>query len=183
MAFWDALCLRYEWYPPHLPAESLCGKSFTVEHALSCNRSGFPILRHNEIRDLSAQLMDEVCTNVTIEPELQPLTGESMDLWSANIEDEACLDIRAYWLWGFSCHCSYFDVRVFSPFALSNNQKLSHGYQKHEKEKRRQHDQRVREVNFGRLICPICLFSHWRNGEGCWNYLQEAGFSYTCSYK
>ena len=75
-AFRDALCLCYGWHPPHLPAECLCGKSFTVEHAMSCKRGGFPILRHNEIWDFSAQLMDKVCTNVTIESELQTLTGE-----------------------------------------------------------------------------------------------------------
>ena len=35
-------------------------------------KGGFPIIRHNEIRDLTATLLTEVCSEVSIEPELQP---------------------------------------------------------------------------------------------------------------
>ncbi len=51
-------------------------KRLTLEHVLSCPKGGFPSIRRNEIRDLSAQLMSEVCHNVLIEPDLQPITGE-----------------------------------------------------------------------------------------------------------
>ena len=37
---------------------------------------GFPSIRHNEIRDLTANLLTEVCNDVCIEPDLQPLSGE-----------------------------------------------------------------------------------------------------------
>ena len=50
--------------------------SFSVEHAMMCNLGGFPTIRHNEIRDLTASLLSEVCHNVVIEPHLQPLNGE-----------------------------------------------------------------------------------------------------------
>ncbi len=60
-AFRDALCLRYGWRPPNLPSHCVCGDFFTVEHALSCPRGGFPSIRHNEIRDMTATLMSEVC--------------------------------------------------------------------------------------------------------------------------
>ena len=53
-AFCDALALRYGWDPPNTPSHCICGKSFTVEHALSCPFGGFPTLRHNEIRNLTA---------------------------------------------------------------------------------------------------------------------------------
>ena len=32
-----------------------------VEHALSCSRGGFLSIKHNEIHDLTAELMSEVC--------------------------------------------------------------------------------------------------------------------------
>ncbi len=70
-AFRDALCLCYGWRPPNLPSQCVCGKFFTVEHALSCPRGGFPSIRHNEIRDMTATLMSKVCHNVKIEPGLQ----------------------------------------------------------------------------------------------------------------
>ena len=48
-AFHDALALRYGWTPAHLPSKCACGNNFSVEHALSCAKGGFPTIRHNEI--------------------------------------------------------------------------------------------------------------------------------------
>ena len=42
-AFFDALALRYGWSPSRTPMYCECGATFTVEHALSCQRGGFPI--------------------------------------------------------------------------------------------------------------------------------------------
>ncbi len=50
-----------------LPSKCSCGSPFTVEHALSCAKGGFPSIRHNEIRDLTANLLSAVCNNVCIE--------------------------------------------------------------------------------------------------------------------
>ena len=116
--FRDALCLRYGWRPQHLPSNCVCGKSFSVEHALSCNCGGFPIKRHNEIRDLTAELLDEVCIGVGIEPALQPLSNEHLRLKSSNREDGARLDVVAVDFWG-TRQRAFFDVRVFNPFAPS----------------------------------------------------------------
>ena len=40
-------------------------------------RWGFPTIRHNELRDLTAHLLTQVCHGVKTEPDLQPLTGET----------------------------------------------------------------------------------------------------------
>ena len=71
-AFHDALALRYGWTPSRLSFKCECGNSFNVEHALSCAKDGFPSLRHNEIQDITASLLTEVCSEVCVEPELQP---------------------------------------------------------------------------------------------------------------
>ena len=94
-AFRDAIALRYGWLPSDIPSTCTCGKSFTVEHALSCPLGGFPSIHHNEIRDLTANLMTEVCHNVSIEPHLQPITGETFPAMTANTEDGARSDIAA----------------------------------------------------------------------------------------
>ena len=52
--FHDALALRYGWLPQHVLTNCACGNSFSVEHALSCPKGGYPTIRHNEIRDLTA---------------------------------------------------------------------------------------------------------------------------------
>ena len=124
-AFRDALCLRYGWRPSHLPSHCICGQQFTVEHALSCSRGGgggggdsvSVKVRHNEIRDISASLLTEVCHGVGTEPCLQPVTDEHLTHRTANREDGARLDIVVESFWGRDQQHAFFDVRVFNPFA------------------------------------------------------------------
>ena len=132
-AFRDAICLHYGWRPSHLPAECVCGKSFSVDHALSCSQGGYTSLRHSELRDLTAKLLSETCPNVSTEPELQPLSGESLTYLASNVQDGARLDVRAEGFWGDRHQNAFFDVRVFNPFALSNRRRtLASCYQHHE---------------------------------------------------
>ncbi len=70
-AFQDALALRYNWQPQNCPATCGCGARFSIEHSLSCPKGGFPSIRH---RDLTANLLTEICSDVRIEPDMQPLT-------------------------------------------------------------------------------------------------------------
>ena len=97
-----------------------CGSSFTVEHVLSCPRGGFPIIRHNEIRDVTATMLTEVCHDVLVEPDLQPLSGEVLARASSIRTDGARLDIAVNGLWGGRFERSFLDVRVFNPHAPSN---------------------------------------------------------------
>ena len=61
---------------------------------MSCHKGGLSTLRHNEIRDLAAELQREVCHNVSVEPGLQVLDGERIRPRTANREDEAIMAIR-----------------------------------------------------------------------------------------
>ena len=99
-AFVDALCLRYGWPPPGTPTHCVCGANFSVEHVFSCPRGGFPSIRHNEIRDITANLLTQVCHDVLVEPELQPLTGEVLALRTSNATDGARLDVSMKGFWG-----------------------------------------------------------------------------------
>ena len=100
--FRDSLCLRYGWMPALLPVSSVCGVSFTVEHALSCPRGGFLFVRHNEICDSIAHLLKGICHDVCVEPGLQPLTGENLSYRSAVVDDGVRLDIAARGFWSIS---------------------------------------------------------------------------------
>ena len=147
--FRDALCLRYGWSPPLLPSHCVCGHSFSVDHALNCKYGGFPSIRHNELRDITADLLTEVCHNVLIEPPLQPITGESFNHKSANSDDNARVDIAATNFWS-SRQRSFFDVRVFNPNASSYiKSTLKTCHRRHEMEKRRHYDERIRNVDHG----------------------------------
>ena len=146
-AFHDALALRYGWTPDRLPAKCDCGSTLSVEHALSCTKGGFPSIRHNEIRNLTATLLTEVCHEVCIEPELQPLTSEVLTRSTANSQAGARLDIAANGVWGGTFEKTYFDVRVFNPHAPSKRHtNPQSAYRKPEQIKKRAYEQRIREV-------------------------------------
>ena len=53
------------------------------------------MIRHNEVRDATLTMLSEVCHNVSIEPHLQPLTGEILSHHTANTEDNTRLDVAA----------------------------------------------------------------------------------------
>ena len=54
---------------------------------------------HNALRDLTATLLSEVCPDTSTEPPLQPLSGEGLELLTANCDQEARLDIKALRFW------------------------------------------------------------------------------------
>ena len=119
----------------------------SVEHALSCPKRGLPIARHNEVRDTVAGWMSEVCNITTIEPTLQPISGETLSHASAISEDGARLDIAADGFWGSSYEIAFFDICMFNMLAPSNSsQPLTATYHKHEKGKIRTYEQRVQKI-------------------------------------
>ena len=156
-AFRDALCIRYGWQLERLPSHCACGEAQSLNHALSCSKGAMPSIRHNQIRDLLARFLTEVCPNVAIEPALQPLSGETFPLRSANMDDGARLDVKAQNFWDNSRSSAFFDVRVFNSHAPSNcKTTTAASYRKHELEKRRAYERRVIEVEHGSFT-PIVL--------------------------
>ena len=72
-------------------------------------------MRHNEIRNVEAEMLREVCRDVKIEPELIPIgNGE---LSSNNKAEKARLDVSAVGFWS-SMERTFLDVRVMHPNTL-----------------------------------------------------------------
>ena len=143
-AFGDALALRYNWPLQNVPTTCGCGHKFDIEHVLSCPSGGFPSIRHNEVRDLTAHLLTEVCHGVCTEPHLQPLDGEVLHHRSANSGDQARLDVAMFGFWGGRFEKAFLDIRVFNPSAKSNRSTtLKYTYRRHEQEKKRQYEERI----------------------------------------
>ena len=108
-----------------------------------CPYRGFPIIRHNEVRDLTATLLTEVCHNVATEPSLQPISAETFPNATANTSDDARLDVKArgFWCRGQGAH---FDVRVFYRVFYPNassyrSLSLASAYKRHEDAKKRKY--------------------------------------------
>ena len=114
-------------------------------------------MRHNEVRDITAMLLTEVCHGVTTELHLQPLSGESLSNRFAITENGARLDVATYGFWGGRFKKAFINVRVFNPYTQSNRHgPLSSIYRKHEQEKKRKYDQRELEVEHA-TFTPLVL--------------------------
>ena len=88
---------------------------------------------------------------------LQPVIEEGLTGATANTQDGACLDIAANGVWGGTFERTYFDVRVFNPHAPSNRLTLlTSCYKKHEREKKRAYEQRIREIEHA-TFTPLVL--------------------------
>ena len=74
--FRDAIKLRYGWEFNNMPTVCVCGNLFDADHDMVCMGGGFIIQRHNEIRDLDAEILQVLCTDIEKEPVLQDVTGE-----------------------------------------------------------------------------------------------------------
>ena len=145
--FRDSLALRYGWEPNNLPISCACGEPFAMSHALHCAKGGYNHLRHNGIRDTFAALLGDVCNDVEIEPKIQPLEGETFDNKSTtSTEDEARLDIKANGLFDSRFFRTFFDVKVFNPFANSCPKQIQEAYKHHEASKKRKYEQRIINV-------------------------------------
>ena len=170
--FWDAINLRYSWPIKNLPSYCPCGDKFSVEHGLKCKRGGFIVQRHNELRDLTGDLLAEVCKDVAIEPSLEPLTGELLQYKTAKGEDDAHSDVsaRGFWLRG---QRAFFDIKVFSPNAPSYLTKpLATCYRENEMTKRRNYGQRIREVEQGSFT-PLVFSCHGGMGPECRQFFKR----------
>ena len=56
-------------------------------------------MRHNEVRDFTSEMLSEVCKDVSIEPSLVPLTGETFERVTTVKYDEARVDVSARGFW------------------------------------------------------------------------------------
>ena len=125
----------YGWPPPGIYSHTLC-----MWCKLLCRARGFPSIRHNEIRDITANLLTEVCHDVLVEPNLQPLTGEALAHRTSNVSEGARLDVSVNGFWGGRHEKTFLDVRVFNPHAPSNkNSSISNCYKKNTKTRRSEH--------------------------------------------
>ena len=114
----DALYLRYDWALRYFPARCCCGEAFSTTHALCCATGGFPSIRHNKMRDVMADLLTEVCSDVAIEPLLAPVADEVIMAASTNTAPDACADVCARGFWTRPQN-AFFDIHVFHPDARS----------------------------------------------------------------
>ena len=170
--FWDAVRIRYAWPINGLPSRCACGDSFDLEHALTCKKGGFIVQRHDELRDFTADLLEEVCHDVAVEPTLEKLTGETLKYKSSNTADDARLDVsaRGFWLRG---QRAFFDIKVFNPIAQRYlTMSPFQAYHSNELEKKRLYNERVLQVENGSFT-PLVFSAHGGMGWECKRFFKR----------
>ena len=65
-----------------IPYTCACGEAFTVDHSMICKLGGFITQRHNELRDLEAEFLSMVCSDVDIETVFQDIYAEHLNTGS-----------------------------------------------------------------------------------------------------
>ncbi len=166
--FRNAIMVRYDWNIPEMPSFCACGNKNSIDHALSCKKGGYPIIRHNAIRDTAAIIMREAgCVDVRIEPGLQDCSKDKSLNKSTNTQQGARLDVSARGIFG-TFERTFCDVRVTHPNCPSSVYKpLPNVYKEHEAIKKREYEERVRQtekVSFVPLVFttsgvmgPVCI--------------------------
>ena len=143
--FRDALCLRYNWPVKGMSSTCACGKPNDIDHSLTCKKGGYVIMRHNALRNTEAALLNEVCRDVNIEPDLIPVDDEELRS-STTSQDRAKLDISARGVYG-QMERVFFDVRVTHPNTQTNCTKsLRQIYKEQEREKKAKYNERIIQI-------------------------------------
>lgn len=170
--FGDALAIRYGLPLTGLPASCVCGSDLTIDHALVCPCGGYPAARHDEIRDVIADVLQEVNTDVEIEPRLLPLTGENLPGRTCNRAPDARLDIRARGFWTRQ-QDAFFDVRVTHPKAsMLACSEVQQQLLNNEREKKRQYGTRVAQIDRGSFT-PLVFATNGQCAPECSTFLKS----------
>ena len=117
------------------------------DYALRCPTGAFPTCHHNEIQDLLAALIWEVCFDRAIKQHLHPLTRETFRRQATTTDDESRLDIRARGFWGNQAENTFLMWVSFNLNLPSNRTStLSSFYCRNERAKWNKYEERSLEV-------------------------------------
>ena len=154
--FQDAICLRYNFLIPNRAVRCICGELNTVDHTLICKRGPFVNCRHNRLRDVIAALLNKCLPEVSTEPLLLPVTGESLPR-GTTLQPGARLDILARGFYS-PMERAFFDVRVSHPGAPTNSvfETPVEMYADHEDKKMKKYNHRVIQIEKG-TFAPLCF--------------------------
>jgi hypothetical protein len=162
--FWDVIHMRYSLEIRDIPTKCACGADNSFNHTQNCATGGFLLMRHDQPKNLFAKACKSAYIDVGCEPSLEPLTGEIMKYQSAITTDNARSDVRCRSFWTMMRN-AFFEFRVFNPFAKSYSSKTpKQCYRLLAQTRRREYEQRIREVDDGDFT-PMIISSTGGMGE------------------
>ena len=145
----------------NLPTSCPCCSKFDIQHSISWKKSGFIYIRHNDLRDLTANIMSEVCKDTEIEPKLTPLSGVELQGRTSNNPNKARIDIRTRCFWEREQQ-AFFSLRVFDPCFKS----LQQSHVMNEQEKKQTYNERSLQIDHC-TFTPLVLLINNSMGREC----------------
>ena len=113
-----------------------------------------------------------MCKNVQVEPHLQPLDNEVMNLKSATTSSDARLDVKAGGFWSRGV-TAFFDVRVSHVNSKTNQGKPTAAIFKEQESKKKRKYQGARSRDG--LLYPTYFWNQRRDGRRMQNVYQAFG--------
>ena len=144
------------------------------ENPRNRDEGGFVAQRHNGVHELVTSFLGTLCTNVEVEPQLQPLDNEQFNLRSTvtSPQGKARLDMKAGGFWS-SVVTAFFDVRVTNVNSKCNQRKATSTIFKEQgEEKTRKYQQRVLDVEMGPFT-PLVFGTNGGMGADCNCFLKR----------
>ena len=87
--------MQYGWVLSNVPTTCAYGSKYDFQHNMSCKKGRLLVsIGYNDIRDLTAKILREVCNDIKVEAKLIPLTGEQVQYRLGITGDKLRLDIR-----------------------------------------------------------------------------------------
>ena len=91
---WDSIKVRYGWETTDLPTTCPCGNKFDIQHSMSCKKGNVIFIWHNDSRELTTNMMLEVCKDTETEPKKILLSREELHGRMSNNSSKAKVDIK-----------------------------------------------------------------------------------------
>ena len=119
LEFGDDHVIRYGWDLKNVLSTCACGSPFVLSNALNGLKWGYPIIRHNEIRDFFANWMKKLATtlksnhlcSLSTTRHLQTLPASMMRQDSTSPPKESGAAVLS---------ASFYYVKIFNPYAPTN---------------------------------------------------------------
>lgn len=90
--FWNSIRLQYDWVIANLPDICACYLTYTIKHSMFCKKARFFKIHSNDVRDLIAKSLSEVCYDVQVKPSLLSKTGQWIEHPTAINNNKARMD-------------------------------------------------------------------------------------------
>ena len=170
--FLDSVRLRFGREISNLPTSCSYVSKFDIQYSISCKKGGFIYTSHDDLRELTANIMSRVCKDTETEPKLTSLSGEELQSRTSNNSSEVKVENRTGGSWERGQQ-ALFELRIFDPNACCYcNKSLQQCHAMNEQEKKRAYNKRILQVYHG-TFTPLVFSINGSTARECQKFFSR----------